>query len=108
MHTTGVIVIACYRPRPDCDAALLEVVQDHVPTLRRLGLATDRRHVMMRASDGTILEVFEWCSTDAINQAHNHPEVQQMWNRFNDVCFYEPPANLEECKQLFPGFTPLN
>jgi len=108
MPSTGLVVIACYRPRPGCEAALLDVVEDHVPTLRRLGLATERPHVMMRAKDGTILEVFEWCSVDAVNRAHDHPDVQQLWSRFNDVCFYEPPANLEECKHLFPGFAPLN
>lgn len=108
MSPKALIVIACYRPRPGCDAALLAIVNDHVPTLRRLGLTTKRPHVIMRAKDGTIVEVFEWRSADAIDQAHHHPDVQAMWARFNEACFYEAPANLEECRQLFPDFTPLN
>jgi hypothetical protein len=108
MSQSGVVVIAAYCPRANCDAALAALVQTHVPSLRRLGLATDRPHVIFQAKDGTLLEVFEWQSADAIHQAHDHPEVQQMWDRFNELCLYEAPANLEECKHLFPGFTPLN
>lgn len=108
MLSTGIIVIACYRPRPGCDAALLAIVNDHVPTLRQLGLATERPHVITKAKDGTIVEVFEWRSAEAIDQAHNHPDVHAMWAKFEEACFYEAPANVEECKQLFPGFTPLN
>ena len=35
-----VIVIAAYRPKPGQDAALLEILRDHVPYLRREMLRT--------------------------------------------------------------------
>ena len=31
----------------------------------------------MRAADGTIVEVFEWRSAEAIQQAHNNPAVRR-------------------------------
>lgn len=38
----GHMVIAVYRPKDGCSEKLLELVKDHVPFSRRLGLATDR------------------------------------------------------------------
>ena len=104
----GRIVIAVYRPRPGKEARLLELMKEHVPILRGEGLATDRRSVIMRAKDSTIVEVFEWKSAEAIQQAHSNPVVQAMWARFNEACFYDCIGNLEESKQLFSDFEPVD
>ena len=100
----GVIVIVAYKPRPGQESGLLAEMKTHVPILRQEGLATDRPATLMKANDGTIIEVFEWVSADAIAKAHTNPAVQAMWGRFNAVCTYEPLVNLEECKQMFAGF----
>ena len=104
----GQFVIAAYRPRPGMEARLLELVKDHLPILRSQGLVTDRPAYAMRAKDGTILEVFEWKSPEAINAAHTNQAVLAMWARFNEACSYESLANLEESKQLFAGFEPID
>ena len=54
------ISVACYKPRPGCVEALLELVRNHLPPLRSEGLVTDRPSIVMRTADGTIIEVFEW------------------------------------------------
>ena len=90
------------------EAGLLELVKDHLPILRSQGLVTDRPSYAMRAKDGTILEVFEWKSPEAINAAHTNQAVLAMWARFNEACFFESLANLEECKQMFAGFEPID
>jgi quinol monooxygenase YgiN len=59
---SGVIVIVAYRPKPGKEAELLELVRTRVPTLRKEGLVSDRAPIMMRARDGTIIEVSEWKS----------------------------------------------
>ena len=66
----GSISVACYRPRAGCEAALLELVRNHLPPLRSLGLVTERASSVMRTADGTIAEVFEWVSQEAIAGAH--------------------------------------
>jgi hypothetical protein len=38
----GSISVACYRPKPGCDEALLVEVRDHLPPLRAAGLVTER------------------------------------------------------------------
>ena len=103
----GKIVIAAYRPKPGAEAELHRLVREHVPRLRALGLATDRASIAMKAADGTVLEVFEWASADAIAVAHEHPEVQAMWGEFAAVCDFAPPSAAAELARPFPDFEPL-
>ena len=103
----GSISVACYRPKPGCDEALLELVQDHLPPLRGEGLVTDRASIVMRAGDGTIIEIFEWISPDAIAGAHSNPVVLALWKRFEAVCTYEIPSSLAEFQNMFAHFTPV-
>jgi hypothetical protein len=100
----GRFVIAAYRPRPGKEAQLLEAVRDHHPILHGLGLVTERPPYVLRAQNGTLLEVFEWKSAEAIEQAHANPAVHALWARFAEVCDYQPLSGLEECNQLFAMF----
>ena len=103
----GIMVMAGYRPRPGRETALLEEVRAHVPALRAEGLATDRPALAMQAADGTIIEIFEWVSREAIDSAHANPVVQRMWERFGACCDYVPVGDLDEARQLFSAFVPL-
>ena len=102
------LVIAMYRPRDGKADALLEEVSKHLPVLRELGLVTERKAVVLRAADGTLLEIFEWESEGAVKKAHDHPVVKQMWNRFEKVCTYVSLSDLEESKVPFPHFEPVD
>jgi len=103
----GRFVIACYRPKPGKEFELEKVVAEHMPVLRTQGLITGRPAHVMRAADGTILEVFEWKSREAIEQAHRNPEVHKLWARFDAVCDYEKLTNLAEAGQMFAEFEPV-
>jgi hypothetical protein len=101
------ISIACYRPRAGCEEALLELVHNHLPPLRSEGLVTERPSIVMRTADGTIVEVFEWVSQEAIAGAHCNPAVIELWKSFEAVCSYETPANLPEFQKMFSHFEPI-
>jgi hypothetical protein len=103
----GSISIACYKPRPGCEQALLELVRDHLRPLRAEGLVTDRAPIAMRARNGTIVEVFEWVSQEAIAGAHANPVVRDLWKRFEAVCSYETPSNIAEFQNMFSNFEPV-
>ena len=103
----GRIVISCYRPKPDQQDALRKLMLSHVATLRATGLVTDRAPITMTAEDGTFIEVFEWASREAIEAAHRHPVVLQMWDEYGKVCDYVPISQVAEASQLFSDFTPL-
>lgn len=92
-------------PAPEtAPRAVLAVVREHVPTLQRLGLATDRASLVMRAADGTLVEAFVWASSAAIAAAHHHPEVLAMWQRFEAACEYTSLNDLAEARHPFAEF----
>jgi hypothetical protein len=68
----GSISVACYKPRFGCEEALLQLVRNHLPPLRSEGLVTERPSIVMRTAEGTIVEIFEWVSQDAIAGAHQN------------------------------------
>jgi quinol monooxygenase YgiN len=103
----GSIAVACYKPRPGCEDALRELVRNHLPPLRAEKLVTDRAPIAMRTADGTIVEIFEWVSREAVEAAHKNPVVLDLWKRFEAVCWYETPAKLEEFQHMFSHFEPL-
>ena len=100
----GSISVACYKPKAGCQEALLALVRDHLPPLRAVKLVTDRESIVMRTADGTVIEVFEWVSPEAIANAHSHPAVIELWKKFEAVCTYEIPGNIEEFRKLFAPF----
>ena len=103
----GVIVIVAYRPKSGKERDLLDLVRSRVPTLRNEGLVTDRVPTIMRARDGTIIEVSEWKSHEAIDAAHKNPNVLAMWNKFFAICDCIPLKTLAEAQEMFAGFEPL-
>ena len=68
---------------------------------------TDRDSILMEAADGTIIEVFEWKSKSAIQQAHTNPAVLKLWEKFAEACDYIPVGQVEETTKLFSEFTPF-
>lgn len=104
----GRVVIACYRPKPGMKPRLIELTRTHVSRLRAEDLVTDRQPIAMEALDGTIVEVFEWKSKQAIESAHSNPRVQEMWRQYEEVAEFVPLAEVAEAKALFSEFTPLD
>lgn len=103
----GVIVIVAYRPKPGKESETLDLVRSRVPTLRKEALVTDRTPIIMRARDGTMIEVSEWKSKEAIDAAHKNPNVLAMWDRFFAVCDCIPLNTLPESAEMFAGFEPI-
>jgi hypothetical protein len=103
----GRIVISCYRAKAGKEKALRALIVDHVPTLRRIGLVTERAPILMEAKDGTLIEVFEWASPEAIQAAHSHPAVLRMWEEYGKVCDFIPVGQVAEASQMFSEFTPF-
>ena len=100
-------MIVAYRPRPEKETELLKLVRSRVPTLRKEGLVTDREPITMCARDGTIIEVSEWKSQEAVDAAHKNPNVLAMWNKFFAVCDCVPLKTLVEAEEMFAGFEPV-
>ena len=104
---SGVVVIVAYRPKPGKENELIDLVRSRVPTLRKENLVTDRVPTIMRSRDGTIIEVSEWKSQEAIDAAHKNPNVLAIWNKFFAICDCIPLNTLAEANEMFAGFEPI-
>jgi len=103
----GRIVIAAFKPKPGQQVPLLAVVAKHWRTLQEQGLVTERPRMVLQAADGTVLEVFEWRSPEAVEQAHRNPAVAALWVEFEAACEYVPLASLAESLHPFSEFESL-
>lgn len=100
----GRFVIVAYKAKPGQDQALLALVKKHLAVLSAEKLVTDKPGYVMRAADGTLVEVFEWRSADAVKAAHGNPAVQALWDEFGAACDFTPLASLAESKEMFAEF----
>lgn len=104
----GVLSIACYRPKPGKEGDLEQLTREHVAILRDQRLVTDRKPILGRAKDGTIVEVFEWRSQEAIDSAHGNAEVLKLWGRYSEACDYVKLADVAESRDLFASLEPID
>jgi hypothetical protein len=104
----GRFVIVAYAPKPGMEQALIVAVKKHLGVLKAENLVSDRPAYAMRAANGTIVEVFEWRSAEAINAAHGNPAVQALWHEFGAACDYVPLTSLPETHQMFAEFDAID
>jgi hypothetical protein len=104
---SGEVVMAMYRPKAGRDAEVRALIAKHVPALRRLGLATSRPVLLLRASDGTYVEIFEWVPGGA-QRAHESPDVGAIWKAYEPVCDYVSLKDLPDANRPFPHFRPVD
>jgi len=100
----GRFVVVAYPPKQGLEQQLLAAVKKHLDVLRTEQLVTDKPAYIMRAADGSIVEVFEWRSAAAIEKAHSNPSVQALWAEFGAVCEFTPLIKLPEAHQMFAEF----
>lgn len=104
----GRYVIVAYKPKPGKEERLHELVRNHLNILQEEKLATSRPANIMKASDGTVIEVFEWASPAAIEKAHNNITIQNLWKEFGEACNYLPLNQLSEANNIFAEFDAMN
>ena len=101
------IVIIAYKPKQDKEEILVKLINSHWAILRQEGLVTERKPTIMVANNGTIVEVFEWLSEKAVQDAHHNSKVLEMWKDFFEVCDVLPLNKLEESASYFATFKPF-
>jgi hypothetical protein len=108
MHAKPETVIAAYRPKPGKESELRRLVKQHRTALAAAHLITARPTLLLRApSDGTLLEIFEWLSAKAADEAHQHPSIRKMWSRFARVADFVPLSDIKEAGKAFSHFEAL-
>ncbi len=104
----GRIVTACFKPNEGSTTDLLSLLKSHLSYLRERGLATNREPITMKSENGTIIEIFEWVSDEAVAIAEQDEGVLKLWAQFSEISEYVPIGILEETNNIFSGFTACN
>ncbi len=99
------LVIAIYKAKSGKLNELEILVRKHFPTLKDYGLTTDKEPFIGRATDGSIIEVFEWANSESAKKAHDHPGVAKIWEAMAVVCDFGKLEQLPEAKNVFPKFS---
>ena len=104
----GKIVIGTYKPKPGKEAILDRLVHNHVKVLRNQGFATSRQPMIMKAGGGTVIEILEWVSKNAIEEAKKNNDIIEYWNQYADVCDIIPISQIMESTISYSEFTPFS
>jgi quinol monooxygenase YgiN len=104
---SSLVFMALYRPKPGKADELKEVLKLHIPILREEELITSRELLTLQAEDGTIIEIAEWQSTEAIKKAHQSANVMAVWDKIGSLAELTSLSTLAEANERFPNFKPL-
>ena len=101
-------VICHYRVAPGNEARFEALLDDHWPTLARLGLVSalpPQRFKGLEQDNGQPIyfEIFEWLD-GAASRAHEHPEVMAIWEPMDELC----EARHGKPNMEFPHVQPLH
>ena len=83
-------VIYQYRVKTGSEEKFEKLLANHWQTLHRLGLVTDvpPQHFKGEEQDNgqpIYFEIFDWLD-DAVERAHEHPEVMAIWEPMDQLC----------------------
>jgi hypothetical protein len=103
----GILVICSYRAKPGREAEIRRLMGEHVPTLRKHGLVTERAVVQGEGADHGFIEVFEWVSEEKSRLAPTLPEVAQLWKSISEAADFVALSSLAETQRPFAHFKPI-
>jgi hypothetical protein len=98
------LAIAMYKPTEGNAKKLIEILKEHIPTLRKYELITNKSAYMVQSADGTVLEIFEWTNEKAKEVAHEHPAIRTIWGKMEGICEFPALKDLPEAHRPFPNF----
>jgi quinol monooxygenase YgiN len=101
---SALVFMALYRPKPGKENELRDLLKVHIPILREEGLITERELLTLQAEDGTIIEIAEWKSSEAIDKAHHSDKVMSVWNQIGALAELTNLSSLAEAQYPFPNF----
>lgn len=103
----SIFAIALYQPKKGKEEELMEIIEGHTPLLKREGLITEFQPVLLKSENGTYLELFQWKSVEAKDQAHESSTVMKLWEQMMEIAEMKNLSSLAEANQLFPNFERL-
>ena len=105
LHVPTELALSAYRPVSGKADELQVFFADELATLRRRGHVTERRAPVVRTDSGEFLVVLEWSSDHAVADAHEDPEILELWRRKSELADYVAPRELAGSDVPFARWT---
>ena len=90
MTSKPVNVICIFRVKESHEAEFTTLLEKHWPTLREVGLATEKEPIHYsgpeRGGGVVFVHIYEWVDEDSSRVAHNSPEVMAIWEPMGPCC----------------------
>lgn len=90
MAEKPVTMLVSYHPKAGRERELQELIEQHYPTLKKLGLVTEMKAQVWKASAkgsdrAYFVELFQWKDGKSSDTAHQTPEVMAVWETMGPV-----------------------
>lgn len=103
----GILVICSYQAKPGLEEEARSLLAQHVPTLRKHGLVTDRTVTQGEGAERSFVEIFEWASEEKSRMAPTIAEVAQHWKSMAEAMDFVALSSLSETQRPFAHFRPI-
>jgi len=104
----SILAIATYKPKTGRENDFLKLLTNHIPTLHSEKLISSKDNYVMHSKNGTIIEIFEWLSREAVDKAYETQCYGSFWQQIGERADVVSLNSLEETGQPFAGFKIIN
>ena len=102
------VAIIVLKPQKDKIGELIALLRKSHSTLLKFGIVTAREQILAMSSEGSIIQILEWTSKQAEEEAAVHDEVRELWMEAERLCEFQKPIEVNEFTQMFPSFEIIN
>ena len=99
------VAIIVLKPKKERTEELIALLKQSNTTMKRLGVSSNKDHIIYSSEDGSIIPIFEWAREDSQDVAAEHVEIRSLWMEAERLCEFLKPTALKEFNEVFPSFT---
>jgi hypothetical protein len=99
----GLMGIVAYRAKEGKERKLLSLIRKHAPLLKSLG-GISEASFLMKSSDGSFIEVFEWRSMEAKRQAMKSEKLWELWGEMEEYGTKVKLSSVPETREVISNF----
>ena len=102
------VAIMIFRPQKDKLGELIALLKQSHSALLKFGIVTAREQILAMSVEGSVIQILEWTSKQAEEEAAVHDEIRELWMEAERLCEFQKPIEVKEFTQMFPSFEVVN
>jgi len=98
------VSIMIFKPQKDKLGELIALLKQSRSTLLKFGKVTAREQILAMTIEESVIQILEWTSKEAEEEAAVHDEVRELWMQAERISEFQKPIEVREFNQMFPSF----